>query len=110
MTRLIFSALAITAALVSAMPAAAQDAISVHVSYADLNLGAADGVAVFRHRLDQAVTAICGTADRRDLGRTAIVKACRSDAALGAEGQVRNAIASAQAPMLASAGSKIASR
>jgi UrcA family protein len=110
MIRSILSALCLTAAIVSAAPALAQEEVSVHVSYADLNLASPAGVADFRSRLNNAVTTICGKADPRDLGRATIVKACRDTAALSAERQVRQAIASAQTPMLASAESKLSNR
>ena len=97
MTRLFLSALSLSAALISAMPAAAQDQISVHVSYADLDLASSAGAAVFKQRLNNAVTQICGTANIRDLGAMTIVRACRDTTSAMTERQLRQAVASAQA-------------
>ena len=97
MNRLILSALGLSAALISALPAAAQDQVSVHVSYADLNLASNAGAAVFKQRMNDAITHICGKANMRDLGAMAMVQACRKSTSTMAEHQMRQVIAAAQA-------------
>ena len=48
MIRSMLSAISLGAALISVAPAMAQDQISVHVSYADLDLSSTAGAAVSR--------------------------------------------------------------
>jgi UrcA family protein len=96
MIRTILSALCLTAAIVSAAPALAQEDVSIHVSYADLNLASPAGAAVFHQRLDNAVTTICGRPGGRDLGQATIVKACRDNTGLTASRLERQAIAAAE--------------
>ena len=103
MTRKFISTIALGAALISA-PAFAQDQTSVHVSYADLNLASPAGVKVFHRRLEDAVTKICGTADPRDMGRRAMVQACRDSTQATTERVERQTLAAAtsHASLLAS--------
>ena len=104
MNRLIFSALGLGAALICTMPAAAQDEMSVHVSYADLNLNDAAGSAAFGRRIDNAVTQICGREGGVDLTRVAIVRSCRSQVGAAAHAQMDQVVAAIQHPQtLASA-------
>ncbi len=96
MNRLILSALGLSAALITAMPAAAQDQISVRVSYADLNLASNAGTAVLKQRMDDAVTQICGKANPRDIGAMTFVQACRDSTSVTIELQLRRVIAAAR--------------
>ncbi len=104
MNRLIFSALGLGAALICAMPAAAQDEVSVHVSYADLNLSNPTGSAIFARRIENAVVQICGPKGGMDLNRGAIVNSCRTQVGAAAHAQMDRVIAEVQHPQtLASA-------
>jgi UrcA family protein len=71
-------------ALAMSAPAFAQSAdgaVSVTVSYRDLDLGHAQGLQVLKNRVEAAAVQACGGEfDVRDLGRRAIVKKCRADA------------------------------
>ena len=96
MNRLILSALGLSAALITAMPAAAQDQISVHVSYADLNLASNAGAAVLKQRMDDAVTQICGKVDPRNMGAMTLVQACRHSTSVTVEHQFRRIVAAAR--------------
>jgi UrcA family protein len=69
MFRPIFCSLGLCAAILSATSASAQDSLSVHVSYADLNLNSPAGAAVFQRRVRSAVEQICYSDDRTLSGR-----------------------------------------
>ena len=80
------AAVCTTAALtLTAAPATAADivvapeAVSVRVSYADLNLASAQGRAVLDRRIAGAARGICGTSFPTDLRMTALVEDCRAD-------------------------------
>jgi UrcA family protein len=55
-------------------------AITVRVSYADLNLASAQGRAVLDRRIAGAARSICGSFFPADLEMAALVKDCREDA------------------------------
>jgi UrcA family protein len=97
MTRLIFSAFALGAALVSAAPAFAQDEPSV----GDLNLNSAAGVQAFHQRLQAAVIQVCGRPDHRDPAYAPFIVACQNQAWAKAEKAERQAIADAGQAKLA---------
>jgi UrcA family protein len=101
MTRLIFSSLALAAALVSAAPAFAQDEPSVAVKYGDLNLNSAMGAQAFHQRLKAAVIAVCGEPDRRDPAYAPFIVACQNQAWAKAAKAERQAIAEAGQAKLA---------
>jgi UrcA family protein len=67
-------------------PAAAADivvaptAITVRVSYADLNLANAEGRATLDRRIAGAARSICGSYFQTDLQMAALVQNCREDA------------------------------
>ena len=104
MNRLIFSVIGLGAAMICAMPAAAQDEVSVHVSYADLNLSNPTGSAIFARRIENAVVQICGPKGGMDLNRAAIVNSCRTQVGAAAHAQMDKVIAEVQHPQtLASA-------
>ena len=64
---------------------------SVRVSYADLNLAHAAGVAAFYRRLQGAAVVVCGPAVTRDLERARWQRGCVEQAIAGAVAQVDNA-------------------
>ncbi len=105
MTRLIFSVLALGAALASAAPAFAQEDTSVVVKYGDLNLNSAAGAQAFHQRLQAAVVQVCGEPDRHDLAYSQFVRNCQSQAWARAEVAEHQAIADAGQAKLASAAS-----
>ena len=107
MIRPLISALGFSAALVCAMPALAQDVVSIHVGYGDLNLANTAGEAVFERRIDAAVTEICGRSPQRDLNQVAIVSQCRREASAGAREMARRAIAAARGPVMAATGQPV---
>ena len=104
MNRLIFSALGLGAALICAMPAAAQDEPSARVSYSDLNLSSATGSATFGRRIEAAVTQVCGRSGGLDLDQAALVNSCRTRAGAAARAQMDRVVAQTtqQAQTLAS--------
>jgi UrcA family protein len=54
---------------------------SVRVSYADLDINHANGMAVLKSRIEAAAVEACGgETDVRDLGRRALVTRCRTEA------------------------------
>jgi UrcA family protein len=72
-----------TAGLAAAAPALAQsdDAPSIHVSYADLNLGSRDGAKAMIGRIDDAASRVCGgPPDMRLLDARAYYWACKGQA------------------------------
>jgi len=79
--------------------AQAQDAdvLQHHVSYADLDLSTAAGVATFNQRIDQAVVQVCPGSNEHDLHALRLTQTCRETARKQIE-PVRDAlVASAQA-------------
>lgn len=73
-------AAAIAAALLAAVPAAADGTRSVEVSYADLNLASAQGKSTFERRLKAAAARACGVGYERDLTLHKITKRCAAAA------------------------------
>ena len=82
------AAAACVAAALSTAPAQAQpadilvapEAITVRISYADLNIATAEGRAALQSRVAGAARSICGSYFPADLEMAVLVKACRSDA------------------------------
>jgi UrcA family protein len=105
MTRLIFSVLALGAALASAAPAFAQEDTSVVVKYGDLNLNAPAGAQAFHRRLQAAVVQVCGKPDRRDPAYAPFIIDCQHQAWARAQVAEHQAIADAAHAQLASAAS-----
>jgi UrcA family protein len=103
MTRLIFSVLALSAALASTAPAFAQDELSVAVKYGDLNLNSAAGAKAFHQRLQAAVIQVCGEPDHSDPAYAPIILDCQRQAWTRAQTMERQAIAQAGGAKLASA-------
>lgn len=88
--------LAAACALTSiAAPALAQEEISVHVRYGDLNLASPAGAHAFHLRLERAVTDICGSYDPRDVAEASIVAACRVETSARASRLEQDAVAGA---------------
>jgi UrcA family protein len=99
----ILAAAAVTAGLLAigavATPAMAQDAPSVTVSYADLNLASPLGREILDRRIAGAASQLCGTARSVELTWAAAVNDCREatiaatqpqrDAAVGLRGTVQ---------------------
>ena len=73
-----------------AVPAAAEtaEAVSVGVSYADLDLTAPAGSAVLEQRIDAAVDKVCEKPDMRALTAMVAWEACKADARAGALDQL----------------------
>lgn len=75
-----FTKIAATIALGTAtaftVPAAAQDAPQVSVSFADLNLSSQSGVEILDRRIDKAISDVCGGMAPRDVRRNLQFKAC----------------------------------
>lgn len=73
-------AAAITAALIAAVPAAADGAKSVQVSYGDLDLASTQGKSAFERRLKAAAARACGVNLERELKRLELSKRCAATA------------------------------
>ncbi len=90
---------ALVALSAATVPAQAADDLEVHhtrVSYGDLNLRSAAGVATLRHRLSIASRNVCS--DGAEMAVTADELACRNTAMAHALSDMRQVVASAQAP------------
>jgi len=97
MIRTIISTLVLGAALISTAPAFAQETVSLHVSYADLNLASPQGQRALQGRIENAVTEICGATDRGDPpSYVREQKACVAATRASASDQERQAIAAAK--------------
>jgi len=97
MIRTLISTLVLGAALVSTAPAFAQETVSVHVSYADLNLASPQGQRALQGRIENAVTEICGVDDAGDsLSYQRAHAACVAATRASASDQERQAIAAAK--------------
>jgi len=96
MIRTMISTLVLGAALVSTAPALAQDAVSVHVPYGDLNLTSDKGQRAFHARLEDAAVKICGATDRRDPAYESLQKPCLTEVWSDANKQEREVIAAAK--------------
>lgn len=73
-TTMMISALAFGYQLANAAPS--QEALSVMVHFADLDLTHADGVAVLYRRLKGAAETVCAAQDRRDPGSQMRFRVC----------------------------------
>lgn len=88
----------------TAAPASATDitvmpeAVTVRVSYADLNLASAEGRAQLDRRIAGAARSICGSYFPNDLRMFALVRDCREDAIASA--RIPTAVASNDAVVL----------
>jgi UrcA family protein len=85
-------ALALSSILGSAAVARVDDVPTQIVHYADLDLTRPEGVKVLQRRVSQAIVAVCGSLDIRDLDQTRMTMACRRDAGKLAATQVASAI------------------
>lgn len=74
------STVAPTPAAATADVVVAPQAVTVRVSFADLNLASADGRAVLGRRIAGAARSICGEYFATDLQMRALVQDCREDA------------------------------
>jgi UrcA family protein len=97
MIRSLTLALSLILPLATACPALTQTAArQTTVSTTGLDLDSPAGATTFLHRLDAAVTRVCGPApDIRDLERDAAFNACRAQAKAGAIARLNNAEVSA---------------
>lgn len=94
-----FTALALSAALVSApaFAAPAADGMSSTVRFADLDLASDAGAATLHARIAKAARAVCGgDVDQRDLSAMSAARTCRRVAMASAEPQEQLALASAR--------------
>ena len=94
--RLLVAIFAIAGSVLSVAPALSQDAVFKHVGYADLNLAQPEGRAVLQHRIDAAITDVCGATDPRDLATIDAIKHCRDTARDSARAQVALIVESIQ--------------
>lgn len=94
-------AAAIAAALIAAVPAFADGAKSVKVSYADLNLSSAHGKSVFDRRIAHAARRVCGPASQLNLVLHAATNRCVNAAIASAHATVELAYRNAANRQLA---------
>ena len=79
---IILTSFAITAGVIKAAPALAQEPVAVNVNLvrtADLDLGSSDGQRRLDQRLANAAREVCGTASDVDLEGKNEVRKCRAD-------------------------------
>ena len=80
--------IAVSSSISAALPAAAQENLSIHVKFSDLNLANIAGAQVLERRVAQAVEQICGAADVKELSRRQASIACRQKVMQGAQAQM----------------------
>jgi UrcA family protein len=85
-------ALALSSILGSAAVARVDEVPTQIVHFADLDLTSPEGVKVLQRRVSQAIVAVCGSLDIRDLDQTRMTMACRRDAGKSAATQMASAI------------------
>ena len=98
MHKSLLSALVLGTALATAPSAAAQDnrTVSERVSYADLDLATAQGVATLDRRLSGAIRRVCGTGPLMSVSEHFQRRGCRRDVRAAVRPQRSLAIAAAQ--------------
>ena len=94
------AALVVATALVTPTVGQAAEAISVRVSYADLNLATGFGQNKLERRIAFAARSVCGTADPRDLNFVRAVSDCRDGTIADAQPAYEAAVASARHGMV----------
>jgi UrcA family protein len=94
----VFGALVVAAALLVPTVSHAAESNSVHVSYADLNLGSGAGRQKLQGRIAFAARVVCEFEDSRQLDIASATKFCRNDAIERARPAYEAAIAAAQHP------------
>jgi len=72
------AAIALSASLLSVVPASAQDA--AEIAYHDLNLASPEGGARFERRVDHAIDVVCQRPDRRSPAAMSAFEDCASEA------------------------------
>ena len=75
------AAFALGAAAIAAVPASANEAPAITVSFADLNLSSARGTEIFDRRIKNAVANVCGGVAPRDVGARRIYNRCLAETA-----------------------------
>ena len=85
---LLTSALTLSAIVAAPAIAAPAEPVSAVVSYADLNLANAVGVAALERRIKATANRICGNADPLDLVASMQVRTCRKAALASTRTQV----------------------
>jgi UrcA family protein len=95
------AAFVLGAAAIAAIPATAQEAPSVTVSFADLNLSSARGTAIFDRRIKNAIANVCGGVAPRDVGARRIYNRCLEETALAVEPKRDLAVAEYRSGQLA---------
>ena len=79
------AAIALGTAATLAAPAIAQDAPSVSVSFADLNLSSEAGTEILDRRIKNAITNVCGGEAPRDLRSRGAYNRCLDQTALAVQ-------------------------
>lgn len=81
------AALAATASLFAAVPAAAET-VTVRIDYSDINLATAAGTQALGQRIEANAEAVCGRAFIRDLKGVAATAKCKQEVVAGALAQL----------------------
>ena len=89
------AALAVASALVAPTVSQAEEANSVRVSFADLNLASDVGQHTLQRRITGAARTVCVIEDSRELALALATNVCRSDAIASARPAYEAAVASA---------------
>lgn len=101
------------AAALAVVPVSAEPPVTVtadtglptaRVSFGDLNLGSASGLAALHRRVRHAAQILCGKADSSQLKRLARKKRCVGEAIGGAQTQIARAVADFETNRLAARG------
>jgi UrcA family protein len=90
------AALAVASAFVLPTVSQADEANSVRVSFADLDLASGAGQHILQRRISGAARIVCVIEDSRELALRSVTNACRSDAIASAQPAYDAAVAAAR--------------
>ena len=86
--RILVAMFAICGSVLSFAPAFSQELVTKRVLYADLDLSRAEGRRTLQHRVDAAVSDVCGAVDPKALAMADSIRRCRAAASESARAQI----------------------
>ncbi|QIQ85255.1 UrcA family protein [Erythrobacter sp.] len=94
MFKTLYAAAALATLAVAAPASAKEEAVSVTVSFAGLDIASKDGFAAFEQRIDTAIDRACRINGRRTLAEMRAVRDCKASMTTSAELAVAELLAS----------------